>query len=72
MSTAVVKHIQARLTEEENKEVNVYLAMNDIESKNDWLKSLILREVRKNGTKPIQNDTDIPRDESGPGDDLFR
>lgn len=71
MST-VVKHIQARLTEEENKEVNVYLAMNDIESKNDWLKSLILREVRKNGAKPIQNDADIPDNEGDIGGDLFR
>ena len=49
------KHLQAKLTPEEYREVNIHLIHNDITNKAGWLRKIILREVR-GYNEPMESD----------------
>lgn len=58
------RHLQAKLTPEEYREVTIHLAHNDITNKQEWLRKLILKEVR-GFNEPMESDTGV----QGSGDD---
>lgn len=64
------KHIQAKVTPEEFKEINVWLAQNDITDKGDWFKMIILREVR--GYESVQSNQRLHASKDRDGFDAFR
>ena len=65
-----VKHLQIPMSPEEFKEVSVYVAQNDIGVKGEWLKTLILREVR--GIESVQTNERLRSSETIDGFDVFR
>lgn len=65
-----VKHLQIPMTPEEFKEVNIYIAQNDISGKGEWLKAVILREVR--GIESVQTNERLRSSETLDGFDVFR
>lgn len=44
-----INYIQTVLTNEENDEVNLYLAKARIRNKREWVKDLIMKEVKNSG-----------------------
>lgn len=66
----VFRHMQAKMTEEEYKEVNIWLLQNDITDKSDWMKMIMLREVR--GYEPVRNNRRLHEGEDRDGFNTFR
>lgn len=64
------RYIQSKLTEEEFKEISLWLIQNDISDKSEWMKMILLREVR--GYEPVRTDKRLPASENGDGFDTFR
>lgn len=41
-------HLQTKVTREEKREIDIYLAQLGIDHKSEWIRKVILKEVRKN------------------------
>jgi len=41
-------HLQTKVTREEKREIDIYLAHLGVENKSEWMRKVILQEVRKN------------------------
>lgn len=66
----IFRHMQAKLTEEEYKEVSIWLLQNDITEKQDWIKMIMLREVR--GYEPVRTNKRLHSSEDVDGFDVHR
>ncbi len=67
-------YFQAGVTEKERKEIEVFLIQNNIRNKSDWIRNLMLKEVRNNNaeyTEPVQTDNDILGGQTPLGLDLL-
>lgn len=41
-------HLQTKVTREEKREIDIYLVHLGVENKSEWIRKVILKEVRKN------------------------
>ncbi len=65
--------LQAKVTTAEREEIEKYLFDLGIKNKSEWMRELMLKEVRSNHveSEPIQGDNELPRSEESTGLDLF-
>lgn len=64
------RHLQAKVTDDEFKEISIWLLQNDISDKGEWIKMIVLREVR--GYEPVRTNKRLHASEDHDGFDAFR
>lgn len=53
MSSTPYKYVQTIVSREEADEIDNYVHMKGIKNKREWIREIILKEVREDGTKPL-------------------